>query len=432
MDIPIRLAAIAVFLAVTAFFSASELAIAKVRISYIDQLLSNGNKRAMAAKKVLANLDEYLCLCQIGITVPILGIGWLGHSAAEQFTLPMGADLGFSAGSAEAAALIITFMAISFLFIVIGELIPKSIAARQAEEILLANARLLTWCYRLTFIFMPLFHGSARFITGMSGLQLGSAGSGSHTEEELKLLLSDNLKNGDANASKYAYVNKLFEFESLNAKEIMVPRTAMSTIEKDMSLKEAICFVQNEQFTRYPITDGDKDHIVGVVNMKHLLTAYIQDPANGELPVGIFALPIIQVIDTTKVSKLLSKIQHERIHMAILRDEYGGTSGLVTIEDILEEIVGDIRDEFDTDEVPEVQQLGEGHYIFDAKLLIDHINDLLGIDIADKDIDTIGGWFMSKSFDTIKGQKISEQNYDFLAKEIDGHQLLYLEVQKQK
>lgn len=432
MDIPIRLTAIAVFLAATAFFSASEFAIVKVRISHIDSLLANGNKRAIAAKKVIAGMDNYLCLCQIGITASILGVGWLGYGLAEQYTLPKAMHFGLSAGSAEAAALVITFMAIAFLLAICGEMIPKSIAGQQAEKILLANSLWLVRCSRLLFVFTPLFHGSARSITRMSGLQPFSADGAAYSDEDLKLLLSDSLKSGNANAAKYAYAQKLFDFESLNAKEIMVPRTAMSTIEKDMSLKEAIHFVQNEQFTRYPVTHGNKDHIIGVVNMKHLLTAYIQDPANGQLPVEIFALPIIQVIDTSKVSNLLLKMQHERIHMAILRDEYGGTAGLVTIEDILEEIVGDIRDEFDTDEIPEVRQLGEGHYIFDAKLLIDHINVLLGIDIADKDIDTIGGWFMSRSFDTIKGQKISEQNYDFLAKETDGHQLLYLEVQKHK
>ncbi|WP_236058917.1 hemolysin family protein [Planococcus glaciei] len=432
MDIPIRLTAIAVFLAATAFFSASEFAIVKVRISRIDALFADRSKRAIAAKKVMSGMDNYLCLCQIGLTASILGVGWLGYGLAKQFTLPIVMHVGFSPGTAETVSMVLTFMSIAFLLIVAGALVPKSIAAQQAEKILLANARWLVWCSKLLFVFIPLFQGSVRFITGMSGVQRMSADSAAHTEEELKRLLSDSLKNGDSNALKYAYAHKLYEFESLNAKDIMVPRTAMTTIEKDTSLKQAIQFVQNEQFTRYPITDGDKDHIVGVVNMKHLLTAFIQDPANGQLPVGIFALPVIQVIDASKASELLLKMQHERIHMAILRDEYGGTSGLVTIEDILEEIVGDIQDEFDTDEIPEVQQLGEGHYIFDAKLLIDHINNLLGIDIADKDIDTIGGWFMAKSFDTIKGQKISEQNYDFLAKEIDGHQLLYLEVQRRK
>ncbi|MBO1912944.1 CBS domain-containing protein, partial [Microvirga sp. 3-52] len=139
---------------------------------------------------------------------------------------------------------------------------------------------------------------------------------------------------------------------------------------------------------------------------------------------------IISVIETIPIGDLLLKIQRERIHMAILMDEYGGTAGLVTIEDILEEIVGDIRDEFDTDEVPEVQIVGENHYIFDAKLLIEEVNGILGISIDEEDIDTIGGWFMTERFEAMKGEKIIEQGFEFMVKDMDGHHILYLEVLK--
>ena len=136
-------------------------------------------------------------------------------------------------------------------------------------------------------------------------------------------------------------------------------------------------------------------------------------------------LPIIfnqlsNVIETIPVGELLLKIQRERIHMAVLMDEYGGTSGLVTIEDILEEIVGDIQDEFDTDEIPEIQNVGENHYIFDAKMLIESINNILGIQIEEEDIDTIGGWFMTQRFEAIQGEKIIEQGYEFMVKDVDG------------
>ena len=186
-----------------------------------------------------------------------------------------------------------------------------------------------------------------------------------------------------------------------------------------------------EQYTRYPITDGDKDHVIGLVNMKHLLTAYIKDPANGDKCVTEYMQPVIRVIETIPISDLLLKIQKERIHMAILMDEYGGTSGLVTIEDIIEEIVGDIQDEFDEDEIPEVQEITEGqHYIFDAKMLLAEVNDILGTTIEDEDIDTIGGWFMTQHFDAVEGDSITAHGYEFKIKELDGHHILYLEVTK--
>ena len=219
-------------------------------------------------------------------------------------------------------------------------------------------------------------NGSALFLIKLFGFKSVSESEVAHSEEELRMILSDSLKGGEINQAEYKYVNKIFEFDDRIAKEIMVPRTEMITIEKDMTLLEVFDMIDVEQYTRYPVTDGDKDHIIGLVNMKNLLTAYIKDPSTGNQPVVDYMQPIIRVIETMPIGDLLLKIQRERIHMAVLMDEYGGTSGLVTIEDILEEIVGEIRDEFDTDEVPEVQKIGEDHYIFDAKILIENVNDI--------------------------------------------------------
>ena len=273
-------------------------------------------------------------------------------------------------------------------------------------------------------------NGSARFLIGLLGFKSMSESEVAHTEEELRLILSDSLKSGEINQSEYKYVNKIFEFDDRIAKEIMAPRTEMMTIEKDMTLREVFEVIGVEQYTRYPVTDGDKDHIIGLVNMKNLLTAFIKNPETGHQSVIQYMQPIIHVIETIPIGDLLLKIQRERIHMAILMDEYGGTSGLVTIEDILEEIVGDIQDEFDMNEVPEIQKIGENHYIFDAKMLIENVNDILGISIDEDDIDTIGGWFMTQRFDAIQGEKIIEQGYEFMVKDVDGHHILYLEVFK--
>src|SRR5690606_30564851 len=183
-------------------------------------------------------------------------------------------------------------------------------------------------------------------------------------------------------------------------------------------------------YTRYPVIDGDKDHVIGLVNLKHLLTAYIKEPANANKPITEYMQPIIRVFETVPISDLLLKMQHDRIHMAILMDEYGGTSGLVTIEDIIEEIVGDIQDEFDDDEVPEVQEISEGHYIIDAKMLIEEVNDLLKINIDDEDIDTIGGWFLTQRYNAVEGDRFEFEGYQFKINELDGHHILYIEVIK--
>ncbi|MEK3937317.1 hemolysin family protein [Sporosarcina sp. FSL W7-1349] len=430
MDIAIRLAAFAALIALTAFFVASEFAIVKVRTTRIDQLIGEGNRKAVNAKKVIGNLDEYLSACQLGITITALGLGMLGEPTVKLILAPVFTYLDLTPNVTTILSFAIAYIFVTFLHVVVGELAPKTIAIQKAEEITLSFSKPLILFYRLMYPIIKGMNGSARAIIRLFGFKSISESEVAHTEEELRMILSDSLKGGEINQAEYKYVNKIFEFDDRIAKEIMVPRTEMMTIEKDLTLKDVFDVIGVEQYTRYPVTDGDKDHVIGLVNMKNLLTAYIKDPATGNQPVIEYMQPIIRVIETIPIGDLLLKIQRERIHMAVLMDEYGGTSGLVTIEDILEEIVGEIQDEFDTDEVPEVQFIGDGHYILDAKMLIENVNDVLGIDIDEEDIDTIGGWFMTQRFEAIQGEKIVEQGYEFTVKDVEGHHILYLEVMK--
>jgi CBS domain containing-hemolysin-like protein len=430
LDIAIRLAAFAALIAFTAFFVASEFAIVKVRTTRIDQLIAEGNRKAIRAKKVISNLDEYLSACQLGITITALGLGWLGEPTVERMLHPLFERFNIEGNISSLLSFIIAFSVVTFLHVVVGELAPKSIAIQKAEAITLNFSGPLIAFYRLMYPFIHTMNGTAQWLIRMFGFKPMSESEEAHSEEELRMILSDSLKSGEINQSEYKYVNKIFEFDDRIAREIMAPRTEMMTVDQDMTLREVLDVMGVEQYTRYPVTDGDKDHIIGLINMKNLLTAYIKDPLAGDRPVTDFLLPIIRVIESIPISELLLKIQRERIHMAVLMDEYGGTSGLVTIEDILEEIVGDIQDEFDVDEVPDVQAIGEGHYIFDAKMLIEDVNDILGIHIDEEDIDTIGGWFMAKRFDIVKGEKMIEQGYEFLVKDMEGHHILYVEVQK--
>ncbi|NME06925.1 HlyC/CorC family transporter [Psychrobacillus sp. BL-248-WT-3] len=423
--------AFAVLIAFTAFFVASEFAIVKVRTTRIDQLLAEGNKKAINAKKVVSNLDEYLSACQLGITITALGLGWLGEPTIERILHPAFEYFELPESVSSLLSFIIAFSLVTYIHVVVGELTPKTFAIQRSEQITLAVAKPLVIFDKIMYPVIHGMNGSARFLaTKVFGLEPVSESEVAHSEEELRMILSDSFKGGEINQAEYKYVNKIFEFDDRIAKEIMVPRTEITSIDKDLTLSEVFEVVGVEQFTRYPVTDGDKDHIIGLVNMKNLLTAFIRDPANATTPVANYMQPIIRVIENMPIADLLLKIQRERIHMAILMDEYGGTSGLVTIEDIIEEIVGDIRDEFDTDELPEVQKVAENHYIIDAKMLIESLNDLLNINIDEEDIDTIGGWFMTKSYDVVSGEKLLEQGYEFTVKEIDGHHIQYLEVVK--
>lgn len=420
---------IAILIALTAFFVATEFAIVKVRTSRIDQLIAEGKPGALSAKKVITHLDEYLSACQLGITVTALGLGWLGEPTVAKLLQPLFDKTDLSSTLSHAISVAIAFILVTFLHVVIGELAPKTVAIQKAEQITILFAKPIILFYKILYPFIWALNGSARFLTGLFGLEQASEHDIAHSEEELRLLLSESYKSGEINKSELQYVNNIFEFDERLAKEIMVPRTEIISLSIDDSIEEAMQVIRNEKFTRYPIMDGDKDHIIGMVNIKNLFTVNITDT---EKSIQSLIQPVITVIETIPIHDLLIKMQKERIHMAVLIDEYGGTSGLVTVEDILEEIVGEIRDEFDGDEVADIQKILEGHYIFSSKVLIEDVNDTLAIQLDDKDIDTIGGWFLSRKHDVQLGDKVEEHGYLFTVKELDGHHIISLEAKKIK
>ncbi|OJD54256.1 hemolysin family protein [Bacillus sp. L27] len=419
-----------VLIALTAFFVAAEFAIVKVRSSRIDYLIAEGSNRATSVKTVITNLDEYLSACQLGITVTALGIGWFGKPALKQMFDTLFLNLNISTQLADIFAVILVFLFITFLHVVIGELAPKTFAIQKAEQVSLFVAKPLIFFYRIAFPFIWVLNGSARIITKLLGLKPPKGHEEVHSEEELRLLVSESYKNGEINQSEYKYVNKIFEFDDRIAKEIMVPRTEMHIISKEMPAEEALQKMSQEKYTRYPVVDGDKDHVIGFVNFKDIFTDFVQHNAVSNKKVEQYIRPIILVIDSIPIHDLFLKMQKERTHIAILIDEYGGTSGLVTVEDILEEIVGDIQDEFDTDEQPEIQQVSKTKTILEGKVLVSEVNTLLGLTIDDNGVDTIGGWILTKNIEIAEEDFIEIENYKFCVKELDGHYIKRLEVTK--
>ena len=427
MDI-LNLVFIAILIALTAFFVTSEFAIVKIRSSRIDQLIEEGNKNAIAAKKVISNLDEYLSACQLGITITALGLGWLGEPTIEHLLRPVINSFGLPSSISHVISFSIAFAFITFLHVVVGELAPKTLAIQKAEAVTLLTTRPLIWFYRVMYPIIWALNGSARLLTSMFGLKPASEHELAHSEEELRIILSESYESGEINQSEFKYVNKIFEFDNRIAKEIMVPRTEIVSLSKDDTLEDFLQIVQEEKFTRYPIIDGDKDHIIGMANIKEVMTDLIMNRELSSSTLESYIRPIIRVIDSIPIHELLLKMQKERIHMAILMDEYGGTSGLVTVEDIIEEIVGEIRDEFDMDEVPMVRKTEEGQYIIDSKVLVSEVNDLLGTGINDEDIDTIGGWILTENYEAKQGDMIEHANYRFKILDMEEHHIKYIEV----
>ncbi|WP_026694460.1 hemolysin family protein [Peribacillus kribbensis] len=429
MDI-VNLIFLAVLIGLTGYFVATEFAIVKVRSSRIDQLISEGKKGAVSAKKVVSHMDEYLSACQLGITVTALGLGWIGEPTVESLLHPLFAHLNLGESISHVLSFGIAFASVTFLHVVIGELAPKTIAIQKAEQITLLFSGSLIWFYKIMYPFIWILNGSARLVTGMFGLKPVSEHEMAHSEEELRILLSESYKSGEINQTELKYMNNIFQFDERIAKEIMVPRTEMVSLSIDDSFSDVLNTIKREGYTRYPVIDGDKDHVIGIVNIKEIITSRISNGVimDGGTSLAPYIKPVIRVIETVPIHDLLLRMQKDRAQLAILIDEYGGTSGLVTVEDILEEIVGEIRDEFDTDEVADIRKINEGHFILNAKVLIEDVNDLLGIHLTEEDIDTLGGWILTQKFDIKAGETIGAEHYEFTVKEMDGHQVISVEI----
>ncbi|MEC1455934.1 hemolysin family protein [Bacillus haynesii] len=427
----LKLIAVAGLIALTGFFVAVEFAIVKVRRTKIDQLIIQKKKGALAAKEVTSHLDEYLSACQLGITVTALGLGWLGEPTMQTLLHPLFSKIGLNESMTHILLFLAAFLSVTYLNVVIGELAPKTIAIQKAEAVTLLFAQPMIWFYRIMFPFIWLLNHSARMITSLFGLKPTGEHELAYSEEELRTLLSESYQSGEINQNELRYVNNIFKFDERTAKEIMVPRNEMTVLSLDDSVKKVKQLIKETKHTRFPVMEEDKDHITGMINIKELLLAELAGGFSLETkPLKPYIHPVIHVIETIPVYQLFVKMQKEHTHMAILVDEYGGTSGLVTVEDIVEEIVGDIRDEFDTEEVSAVQKLEDDHYILNGKVLVSDVNDLLGIHLSDEEIDTIGGWMLTQNIESKPGTTIESEGYRFKVKEMDGHRIVAVEVEK--
>jgi CBS domain containing-hemolysin-like protein len=421
----LKIALIFFLILLTAFFVAVEFAIVKIRRSRIEALAAEGNKKAKAVLHVLDRLDGYLSACQLGITITALGLGWLGEPTVEVIIEPLLEVTHLPESVHHIISFSLAFALITFLHVVLGELAPKTVAIQKAEKVSLLLVKPLIIFTKVLYPFIWLLNGSAALILRLFGLKVQSDHDHAHTEEELRLILSESAQSGEINKEEFRFVNNIFTFDNLVARNIMIPRTEMVCVFKEDTIQENMKILQNERYTRYPVAFEDKDHIIGLVNIKEVF----QDAIGSDLkPLSNYIRPVIKVIETIPVKELLVKMQKEHMHLAILVDEYGGTAGLVTVEDILEEIVGEIRDEFDIDEQLTIQQVDENTFIADGKATIIEINDMLQINLPQMNVDTIGGLLMTLNTEIEEGAITEYEDYKFNVLKMDDQQVKKVEI----
>ena len=372
------------------FFVAAEFAIIKVRSSQLAQRIKEGNRSAILVKHIIEHLDAYLSATQLGVTLASLGLGWVGAPLlAEMLREPI-RSFGFQGeGMLYTISIAVGFAVLTFLHIIVGELGPKSLAIQYTERTALLASHPLQFFYRVFRPMIWLLNTSANFMLRRVGIRPASTGDLIHSAEELELIVTEGAKSGMLNKTEQELISSIFEFSTTTAREIMVPRTDVVAVDSNISREKLIRIVTEEGYSRMPVYKDSIDNVVGIIYTKDLISLLEHRDL---IVLQDIIRPAYFIPDAVKISKLMNDLQERKIHMAIVIDEFGGTQGIVTMEDILEEIVGEIHDEYD-EVLKEVEQSADGSAVVDARIDIKDFNEKFGTAIPeDPEYETLNGF----------------------------------------
>lgn len=394
------------------FFVAAEFAIVKVRASQLELKAQEGNRLAILSKHIVSHLDAYLAATQLGITLSSLALGWIGEPVVSKMILSLLDlfDISLSPQLVHTIALVTAFLIITILHIVFGELAPKSLAILRPEQTTLFVAYPLRGFYLICRPFIWLLNGFANFILKLMGLHTVSE-TETYSSDELKYLVDQISENEGEDDTKFDIIKNAFDFSERNARQVMVPRTQVLAIDVNDYDEQTLETVIEDGFSRIPCYEDSIDNIIGIVHLKDILKKMRQ---NGKVDIRSIVRPVSFVPETKRIGQILKEFQVKHQQIAMVLNEYGGIEGLITMEDILEEIVGEIQDEYDN-EIPFVETTGEGIYSVIATAAITDINDQLPhpIDKA-KQYDTLAGYLIDK-FGRIPNthDKLESEGYEY-------------------
>jgi CBS domain containing-hemolysin-like protein len=382
-----------VFVLANGFFVAAEFAIVKVRPTQLSELAQAGSKRARLAKKLTKHLDAYLSATQLGITLASLALGWIGEPAFARLLEPAFASAGAKASVyAHSIATTVAFAIISVLHIVLGELAPKSLAIQKPVVTSMWVAHLLHAFYVVMFPAIWILNGTARAALRLVGIRPAQDVEMAHSPEELRMILASSEKAGILSEENREIIEGVFQFSKRTARQIMVPRTDVVVLSTLKTIEENLETIRTTRHTRYPLCEGTLDNTVGLIHVKDLMLAQLRGPGK---PLVELKRDMLFVPENSTVEALLSQFIEHKTHMAVVLDEYGGASGIVSLENITEELFGQIQDEFDR-ERPEIEPLGNGRYRVRGDYLIEDLADRLKIDLGSPAEETIGGYVQAR------------------------------------
>lgn len=404
------------------FFVAAEFALVKVRPTQIAPHVET--LRGRMAQRMIDHLDAYLSATQLGITLASIGLGVVGEPAVNRLLQPLFELLpNLPEEATHSISLIVAFAIISVFHIVLGELAPKSLAIRRPEPTSLWVALPLWAFYWATYPGIWVLNLMANAFLRIFGIEPVGHGELAHSEEEIRRLLASE-EDTELSEPKRELLDNVFELSDRNARQVMVPRTEVVYMDATEPIEANLDVARRSGHTRFPLCEGDLDQLIGLVHIKDLFIAEEPPTSLRAIARETFAVP-----ETLSLDQLLARMRHEHVHMAAVVDEYGGVAGIVTLENVLEEIVGEIQDEFDA-EVPEFVRLEDGGYKVLGGMLIDDLEDELGIDIADaREEDTVAGIALSELGRTAEaGDAVEAGRLRLEVLEVDGNRITTLRV----
>lgn len=414
-----------------AFFVAAEYALVSVRRSRIETLIATGNVTAKVVRAAISDLDRYIAAIQLCITMAGLGLGWVGEPALGHIVQP-----GIEAllrpvvhllppGVVEASTVVaigsgITFLIITFVLVVLGELMPKAATLQNPEAVALFVVRPIVWTGRLLHWPIRLLNGTANTLLRLIGVDSDRQHELVHSVDELRILIRSSAESGLFAQGEDDIMEAVFEMGETRARRLMVPRTEITAFQADLPLDAVIDQVAESNLTKFPIYEEDLDRVVGILHTKDLLRAMRRPAAEGAVLLRDLVRPALFVSEAITINDLLARFRADKQHLALLLDEYGGTAGLIALEDLVEELVGDVQDAFEGEEV-EVEEQADGTVIFSGLTPIDEVNEHLGLALDDPKYETIAGYILGR-LDRLAqpGDRVETERVILTVEQLDG------------
>lgn len=419
------------------FFVASEFALVAVRKSRIEAIAAEGDKRAERLMGMLNNLSSYISATQLGITLSSLGLGWVGEPAIASLVEPLLTALGGLTGVAvlssgtvlHTVSFIISFSIITALHIVLGELAPKTAALELSEKVSFFVATPLRWFSTVFSLPIRALDWAGNQTVKLFGLHASGEHGSSYTEEEIRGLIKMSQESGHLNEEEQRLINKVFEFSETTVKEAMIPRTEVVGVPEQSTLTEIAKLFGDSGFSRLPVYRESLDDIVGVIHSKDLV-GYVNRPKSFKIE-EILIKPNY-VVDTARLEDVLRQMQTEKFHFGFVVDEHGGIEGIITLEDLLEEIVGDISDEHDEEVNEQIDPQPDGSWILDGGLAVRDLNRRLEMNIPiSEGYTTIAGFLMSEAGQILSvGQTVPFNGHLFTVQKVDKHRVVQIRMEK--